>query len=189
VVNELAGLQGLVPDAVGRVLAGYAMSVPADQVIVEVGSYKGKSTAYLAYGAKNGNGAHVFAVDAWDTPGNTTGRFGYAEPSTREQFESQLRSARLWSRVTALQGFSTDIAARWHGRKIGMLFIDGDHHETNVRADFHAWEPHLADGAIVVFDDLDTPKNPGVRVVIDELADTFATHVEAERLAVGIYRR
>jgi hypothetical protein len=35
------------------------------------------------------------------------------------------------------------------------LFIDGDHRYEAVRADFAAWQPHLAPGAIVAFDDSD----------------------------------
>lgn len=180
-------LEGLITAEVGDTLSIYAAQVPADQAIVEVGSYKGKSTCYLAAGAKSGAGAKVYAVDAWDTAGNVTGRFGFAEPSTREAFERQVRSARLWSRVVPLQGFSTDIAAEWSGPPVGLLFIDADHAEHNVRADFRAWEPHLAPGATVIFDDVDTARNPGVRVVVDEVADVLGCSVEVGRLAVGRY--
>lgn len=185
---NLAELEGLIPEDVGAVLAFYAAKVPRDQAIVEVGSYKGKSTCYLATGARDGDGAHVWAVDAWDTDGNVTGRFGFAEPTTREAFERQVRSMRLWSRITPLRGFSVDVAATWEGPKIGLLYIDADHQAHNVRADFRSWEPHLQPGAIVIFDDVDTKRNPGVRVVVDELADVIGCHVEAGRLAVGTYR-
>lgn len=166
---NLDQLAGLVSADVGDTLFMYAADVPADLAIVEVGSFKGKSTCYLAAGAKAGNGARVYAVDAWDTPGNATGRFGFASPSTREAFDAQIRSARLASRITPLQGFSTDIASRWTGPKVGLLFVDGDHAESSVVADFHAWQPHLADGATVVFDDYLSPKNPGVAAAIRHL--------------------
>lgn len=185
-VEHLAELHGLIPPEVGAALADLAALVPSDQAIVEVGSFQGKSTCYLAEGAKAGDGAHVYAVDAWDLDGNVTGRFGFAEPATREAFEQQVRSARLWSRVTPRQGFSVDVAADWNGPPVGLLFIDADHHEDNVRADYRAWSPHLAAGAVVVFDDLDTPRNPGVRVVVDELVDELGLDVQvvAGQLAV-----
>lgn len=178
----LSELRGLIPDEVGEALYELAASVPADQAIVEIGSFKGKSTCYLAAGAKAGEGAKVWAVDPWDTPGNVTGRFGFAEASTREAFEAQLRSARVWSRVTPLQGFSLDVAVKWSGPPIGLLFVDGDHSEAAVRADFEAWKRHLAPGAVVAFDDLDTPKNPGVRRALEGLRLSY--EVRAERLAV-----
>lgn len=180
--ERLAALSGLVSTEVGEKLAELAAAVPAGQAIVEVGSFRGKSTCYLAAGAKDGNGARVFAVDAWDLDGNVTGRFGFAETSTRETFDAQVRAMRLAGRVTALQGFSVDVAAAWDGPPIGLLFIDGDHSAGAVRADFAAWSPHLAPAAVVVFDDYGTPKNPGVREVVESLDGDW--RIEAGQLAV-----
>jgi predicted O-methyltransferase YrrM len=182
-------LSGLIPVEVGEALAALAADVPNDQAIVEIGSFKGKSTCHLASGAKDGQGAHVWAIDPWDTPGNATGRFGFAESSTRRAFETQVRATGLGDRISAIQGFSLDVVTKWDGPRIGLLYIDGDHSETAVRADFEAWKEHLVPGATVAFDDLDTPKNPGVRIVVDELVTKGVLHdfqVEAERLAIGI---
>jgi predicted O-methyltransferase YrrM len=186
--ERLAALSGLVPTAVGEALAELAARVPADQAIVEIGSFKGKSTCYLAAGAKAGRGAHVYAVDPWDLAGNVTGRFGFAEPSTREAFDAQIRSLRLASRVTPIQGFSVEVARAWEGPPVGLLFIDGDHSAKAVAADVAAWTPHLTPDAVLVLDDLDTPKNPGVRQVFDQLASRVDWTVTAERLAVGTFR-
>lgn len=184
-MTDLDGLVGLITVDAGEVLAGLAAQVPTDRAIVEVGSHKGMSTAYLASGSKAGHGAPVFAVDPWDLPGNVYGKHGYNQPSVREQFEAQLRAARLWSRVTPTQGFSVDVAKDWTGPEIGLLFIDADHEEASVRADVAAWVPHLAADHVIVLDDLDTPRNPGVRVVADELASYgWTLTVEADRLAV-----
>lgn len=185
--ERLATLEGLVTPEVGEALAQLASVVPADEAIVELGSFKGKSTCYLAAGSKSRLGAKVFAVDPWDTDGNVTGRFGFADPSTRERFNEQVRSMRFASRVTALQGFSIDIAKQWDGPWVGLLFIDADHAEASVRADFEAWKPNLRDGATVVFDDYLSPRNPGVRQAVDSL-DLDNLHVEADWLAVGTFR-
>lgn len=185
---ELHDLQGLIPAALGEYLSDLAAAVPADHAIVECGSFKGKSTAYLAAGAKRGNGAHVFAVDPWDTPGNVTGRFGFAEPSTRAAFEQQLRSVRLWSKVTPIQAFAQDAARAWDGPPVGLLYIDSDHEYLSVREDFAAWHPHLAPGAAVAFDDYGTARNPGVARAVDEYVAARVLReftIVCERLAVG----
>lgn len=179
---SLASLQGLITPEIGDVLRSLAAEVPADQAIVEVGSFKGMSTAHLATGSKEGNGAPVFAVDAWDLPGNVYGKHGYSAPIVREEFETQLRRLRLWTRVTVIQAFSTNAAAAWAGPPIGLLFIDGDHAEAAVRADVEAWTPHLAPDHVLVFDDIDTPRNPGVRAVVDTL--DYSVEVVADHLAV-----
>lgn len=178
-------LSGLIPNDEGDALAELAAAVPEDLAIVEIGSFRGKSTAFLASGAKAGGGAHVFAVDPWDLPGNVYGKHGYSAPIVREQFEEQLRAAKLWSRVTPIQAFSVDAAGDWDGPPIGLLFIDGDHDA--VAADFAAWQPHLADEHVVALDDIDTPRNPKVREFADQLAATGAYDLEVVvpgRLAV-----
>ncbi len=179
----LEDIAGLIPNELGEALADLAEAVPADQAIVEIGSFKGKSTCYLAVGAELGGGAHVYAVDPWDTPGNVTGRFGFAEASTREAFHDQVAAAGHADHVTAIQGFSVEVAATWpKRRKIGLLYIDGDHSGAAVYADFEAWRPYLAKNATVAFDDFDTPRNPGVRMAIERLG--LDVEIIAERLAV-----
>jgi predicted O-methyltransferase YrrM len=176
-------LSGLIPNDEGTALAELAAAVPNDLAIVEIGSFRGKSTSYLASGAKNGHGAQVFAVDPWDLPGNVYGKHGYSAPIVREQFEEQLRAVKLWSRVTPIQAFSVDAAADWSGPQIGLLFIDGDH--DRVAEDFAAWHPHLAARHVVALDDLDTPRNPQVRVCADRIAAAgYTLEVVVDRLAV-----
>lgn len=179
-------LSGLIDADQGEVLRSLASQVPGDLAIVEVGSFRGKSTAFLADGARGGGGSRVYAVDPWDLPGNPYGKHGFSAPEVREDFEAQLKACRLWSRVTPVRAFSVDAAARWMGPKIGLLYIDGDHEEAAVRADVAAWSKHLAADHVIVFDDLDTKRNPGVRVVVDELADRY--HVEKVAVRYGILR-
>lgn len=176
------------PPEVCRALYELAGYVPADQAIVEIGSYKGKSACWLGAGARAGYGAHVWAVDPWDLRGNVNGRFGFSQIETRVAFGRQVDVAGVRDQITAIRGFSVEVAASWHGPPVGLLYIDGDHAESAVRGDWSAWRPHLAPGgATVVFDDLDTPRNPGVRVVVDELAPVLGCRKVAGRLAVGSY--
>lgn len=179
----LSDLTGLITPEIGGVLRHLASQVPADEAIVEVGSYKGMSTAHLATGSKEGSGAAVFAVDPWDLPGNVFGKHGYSAPIVRDEFEAQLRKLRLWSRVTPIQGFSAEVAAGWAGPPVGLLFVDGDHAEASVRSDVEAWAPHLAESHVIAFDDIDTRRNPGVRAVVDTL-DGYEVSVVADHLAV-----
>lgn len=179
----LTALAGLITPEIGGVLRRLAAEVPSDQAIVEIGSFKGMSTAHLAAGSKDGYGAPVFAVDAWDLPGNVYGKHGYSAPIVREEFEAQLRQVKLWSRVTPIRGFSIEVASAWSGPSVGLLFIDGDHAERSVRGDVEAWTPHLAEHHVVAFDDIDTPRNPGVRAVVDTLVG-YDVEVTAGHLAV-----
>lgn len=66
---DLAELDGCTDPDTYPLLRELAMGVPADQAIVEIGTYRGKSACYLADGAAAGNGAHVWTVDPHDLPG------------------------------------------------------------------------------------------------------------------------
>jgi predicted O-methyltransferase YrrM len=166
----LADLDGLISETVGLRLAELAASVPSEHAVVEIGAYKGKSTCYLAEGARIA-GSVVVAVDPWKLPGNTPGRFHFTE--ARPAFEAQVERVGLGDWIVAVTAFSTVAASGWvratGGRPIGLLYIDGSHLYADVRADFEAWFPHVANGGLIVFDDYDTPKNPGVKRFVDEL--------------------
>lgn len=186
--DRLANLRGLVSRQLGESLAALASNVPHDKAIVELGSYKGKSTCYLAAGALLGHGAHVWAFDPWDLPGNETGRHLYADPATREAFHAQVAAMGYRDRITATRAFATVAAAAWNGPPVALLYIDSDHRAKSVRADFTAWRPLLAPGAVVAFDDYGTPKNPGVADVVDDLAAQGLIHdvrIAAEHLAIS----
>ena len=155
-VTNPATLEGLITEAEGKVLADYASRVPPHLAIVEVGSYKGKSAAYLASRSE----AHIYCVDAWGLDGNTPGRFRY--DLAYEVFIWQTEPWR--DRITPIVGFSTDVAHDWT-LPIGLLWIDGSHHYLDVLADLEAWWPHVQ--GPVLLDDFDTPRNPGVRKALD----------------------
>lgn len=186
---DLSKLEGLITEEKGEALSRLAGEVPKELAIVEIGSYKGKSTCYLAQGAKQGGGAHVYAIDPWDTEGNETGRFGFAEPETFEAFEEQVKRARLKSRVTPIKGFSVNVAEDWDeqgGPDIGLLFIDGDHHREPVVADFNAFRHFLVPGkSLVVFDDYDDANHEVIEAVDEDLIK-YLSHSKVE--APGLFR-
>lgn len=150
---------GPLPSEVGHLLAVLASDVPADQAIVEVGSYLGRSTCFLASGAREGLGARVWAVDPWDLPGNRDAkRHPFTAVSTRESFHAHLEACGVADQVTPVQAFSVPAAAEWDGPPIGLLFIDAVHTYEAVSADFAAWRPHVIDGGVVAFDDANTSR-------------------------------
>lgn len=159
-----------------------ASLVPADQAVVEIGTFRGASAEVLGHGAKEGGGAHVWTVDPHDLPGyrTTTGfsrrkirrRLNFTDPEHRIAATRRLQDAGLLgSRVTVINAFSTDAAEQWSGPKVGMLYLDGDHRQGAVRLDFSAWERHLASHAIVAFDDYDPRTFPGVVATVWKLVD------------------
>jgi len=158
-------LEGLVSPFVGEELSRLAYHVQEHRAIVNLGTFKGKSACYLAAGAARGLGAHVYAVDAWDLPGNVSGRYHYT--AAYKECVKQVASTGL-KNISLVQAQSADIGWARH-LEVGLLFIDASHLYEDVKADYLAWRDLLSPGAYVVFDDYKTAKNPGVTKLIREL--------------------
>lgn len=192
--REFREVRGATPDEIGMTLADLAIQVPADQEIVELGVFQGRTALILAWGAKQGHGAHVTAIDAWDLPGNTYGPpFTDAESKTWAQY--RIRELGYSDRIHLVQHFSTEVAAHWGpgafgpggGMPVGLLFVDDDHSYTGARRAIEAWAPHLAPGATIAVDDYGHPDWPGVKEAVDDLvSEGFLAPVEIyhDRLAV-----
>lgn len=160
---ELHDIPGATPHSVCQELRALATLVPATEAIVELGVWLGRSLCYLGAGAKEGQGAKVIGIDAWDLPGQRKtyeeslrglpGSGGFTDTSVRLKASRHVVACGLADSVTLQRGFSAAAGLSWRGPKIGLLFIDADHHEPAVLADFASWRPHLADDAVVAFDD------------------------------------
>jgi len=131
-----------------------AKDVPHDQCIVEIGSYRGRSTTALALGAACGGGAFVYAIDPHDEfVGVLGGTFG---PPDQEAMYRNLTWAGVGRWVKAVNLPSTAVAPGWDRTNVGLLWIDGDHRYEAVRADIDLWYPHVVDRGIIALHDADT---------------------------------
>lgn len=126
-----------------------ALNLEDGFTVVEIGSYLGASTAFLAFAALRKSGT-VHAVDPWMN--NAMGAEG--ERDTRGEFARN--TAPFAHYIVAHQGFSSDIAAQGP-IPCDMLFIDGDHSYDAVAADLRLWLPSLKPGGILSMHDIDHP--------------------------------
>lgn len=176
------------PDDVMMALADFAAQVPGDQEIVEIGVFHGRTALQLAWGARQGQRAHVTAIDLWDMPGNTYGP-PFTEESTRRWAHHHVRNLGYSRDITLVQGFSHDVAARYEGLPVGLLFVDGDHSKQGARRDIESWAPHLAPGARIAVDDYGHPDWPGVKQAVDELvAEGVLEPIELFHSALAVTR-
>jgi predicted O-methyltransferase YrrM len=188
---ELAELDGLISAEVGEYLLKLASRVPSDQAIVELGSYRGKSTCYLATGSAESNRARVYAIDAWSEEVSAWRKSVLSElPSPLfDDFLSQIAKADVEEIVTPIRSLTALAAEGYTGEPVALLYIDGDHHQEAALADFRAWRRHLTDDAVIIFDDYGVTKNIGVTeaVTILRKSGEFLDPVQMAggRLAVG----
>lgn len=145
-----------------------ATAVPSGQDIIEVGSYLGRSTTFLALGARPGVTVH--AVDPHDEE-LTSASTGASMLNTANLFRIHMEEVGVADRVQAHRMVSLEAAASYQGEPIGLLFVDATHTEDAVVEDGRAWSAHLASGCQVAFDDITTP---AVRRGVNRLAEDGA---------------
>jgi predicted O-methyltransferase YrrM len=165
-------IEGMTHQDETRLLMKLAAEVPADLAIVEIGSWRGRTSAALAIGAREGNGAKVFAVDPFvDYTGRGVNTTFFYPADNVNHFWANLERAGVKDQVTLIQKTGIDGAKVWKKKKkeIGLLFIDGNHEYEFVKADFEAWEPFVAVDGMICMHDLD---EPGVQRVYAEAVAT-----------------
>lgn len=133
-------------------------NLPDGSILVEIGSYHGGSSRFLAHAAETNNSI-LFCVDTWKSDAMTIDH-----KDTYDEFTRNMSG--LFQHVVPLRGYSSEIAQDFD-REIDLLFIDGDHSYDGCQADVLAWFPHLAKGAVMVFHDYSWAK--GVRRVVEDM--------------------
>ena len=145
-------------------LEGYALLLlaqhgPGVGAVVEIGSYMGRSTSYLALGVKRGSRPPVVAVDHFGgSPEHQAGashesKVLVAEGTTYNQFLRNLETAAVAEHVRPIRAGSLEASRGWR-EPIRLLFIDGDHSYEASRADFAAWSPQVEGSGLIAFHDI-----------------------------------
>lgn len=156
-LDEGLGVEGLLEEREALCLYGLARRAAPLGAAVEIGSYKGRSTWFLARGLADAGGA--WPVVAFDP---------HLE-GTQEAFHANLRRTGVDGLVEAHAAFSHDAAPAFD-RPIGLLWIDGDHTYAGVRRDFEDWFPKLAVGGWLAFHDTVNHWHGPTRLVRELLA-------------------
>lgn len=124
-----------------------AKHAPSNAVIVEIGSFKGRSTVSFGFGCR-GTSKHVYAIDLFEGDNNIYGAGDFLKI-----FNYNVSSCGLSDYVTPMKMHSLEAAKKWD-RPIDILFIDGSHEYEDVKADFFAFYPFVKPGGIIALHDI-----------------------------------
>src|SRR5208282_3373796 len=141
---ELFNRPGYLHALEGKFLYWLATQVPAGGQVVEVGSFKGKSSGFLAAGLTRGG--NLACVDTWSNDA-----MPYDEPDdSMSEFLGNM--SRYRDCIDVCRGRSAEVAAGW-SRPVDLLFIDGDHSYEGCSADLTSWLPYVRCGGWLAFHD------------------------------------
>lgn len=158
-------------------------------VILEIGSWQGRSTVALASGSRAGHGVPVYAVDHFSGSIEHRVKAGDKPVWTFDAFTENVREAGVADLVRPIVAASTE-AAKTFNEPIGLLFIDGDHSYAGARGDYDAWVPKVLPGGTIAMHDtrprssFDGPHRVVSESMYGRLASPHtATTITAARLA------
>ena len=128
----------------------FVESAQPNDIIVEVGCWKGKSISYLGVEAVNsGKNIRIYAVDTWLGSDN--------EPDHRN--DEYIKSGKLFTlfkeniqslnNITPLQMTSLEASKKFEDASIYAVFIDADHRYNAVKEDIAAWYPKVKVGGFI----------------------------------------
>ena len=178
---EFAELEGWLSVPEGAVLFDLATMVPSPLVIIEVGSYRGKSTTALALGARPG--VRVYAFDPHEKHVGSNG--GVYGPGDLVAFNETMRRANTFATIFPMSCGTDLVAGSWK-KPAGLVFIDGDHTYEGCRADADGWIPHINNGGVLALDDVNLEGPKRVMEEISELSDWVVVGCVGK---VGLLRR
>jgi predicted O-methyltransferase YrrM len=138
-------------------------------VIVEIGSWLGKSSLILAKGLQDKCEPILYCIDPFPVDGDDlyshlAGTMGLLP---KEQFIINMKKNRVYDRIRLLHGYSYDFAASFSD-EIDLLFIDGDHTYDSAIRDYADWSPFLKPGGAIVFHDV-SDAYPGIVSAVKEV--------------------
>jgi len=144
---------GFLLEKEARLLGMIAACNPGDGEIIEIGSFKGKSTVMLAKVRQHYGLGPVVAIDPHNFNSVELRQHKTSEDaSSYTEFLDNIRLAGVSDHVQPIRAYSSDVALNWN-RPIRFLWIDGDHTYSGAKKDFDGFFPYVMPGGLVAFHD------------------------------------
>ena len=189
--SHFNSVKGFLDHKEGICLYNYALNSSKKGPILEIGSYCGKSTIYIATAAKKYSGC-VYSVD--HHTGSEENQVGWEyhdielfdEETGRinsfPEFMRNLRKANLLDTVVPVVSDSSLVSRYWK-IPLSMVFIDGGHTMEAALNDFNNWKDKIIKGGILaihdVFPNPDDGGRPPYEIYRKALSEKNFKEVEA----------
>ncbi len=168
-------IEGWLSDAEANELFRLARQFAPQQgaIIVELGSWKGKSSVMLAAGLLGKETPRLFCIDPFGRDENPEHQERYyadllrRDPrDVKQVFRDNIAACGLQDIVQPLKGYSFEFVTGWQ-ESIDLLFIDANHEYEAVLRDFRQWSGFVKPGGVIVFHDANG-RWPGPTRVVSE---------------------
>ena len=128
----------------------YELAYFATGPVLEIGTYRGRSTTIMARAAGAGAGASLFSVDV--------------DPHALRSGAEALAAHGVAERVVFVRGSVGALLREFEGLRPSLTFVDGDHSFDGVRRDLATIEPAVPRGGLLLFHDFHDERNADAAV-------------------------
>lgn len=167
---DIDSVKGFLDPLEGAALYARALEAAGRGVLLEIGTYCGKSAVYIGTAAKERGGV-LFTIDhhrgsdemqpGWEHHDTQTWDTRAGAMESLPFLRDTLRRAKLEEAVIPIIGRSATIARYWR-TPLAFLFIDGGHSMDNALADYEGWSAHVMPGGLMLIHDVfPDPKDGG----------------------------
>ncbi len=155
-------IKGFLAEDEGQALYRYALEASKTGPCLEVGSYCGKSTVYLATACQAGNSV-LYALDHHRGSEEHQKGEEYHDPDLFDQEINSMDSFKEFRKTINQAGLnetvipivtSSVIASKQWVTPLAMVFIDGGHSMEAAMGDYRSWAGHIVQGGILAIHDL-----------------------------------
>ena len=159
------------PNQLPYVYSEVVKKFPEGSHFVEVGAWKGASTAAMAVEIINsGKQIHFDVVDTWEGSEEHQDDHLVKENKLYEEFLRNMEPVRGY--INPIRMTSTDAAKLYADNSLDFVSIDANHEYEHVKADILAWLPKIKSGGMFAGDDFHHTW-PGVVQAVNELLPGF----------------
>lgn len=170
-------------------------SMGRDLISLEIGSYKGKTTAIMAqFGA-------VYAVDLWGNVDDGIGCYADIGQHHFVAFIQAMIRLKLIERVHPIVSTSV-VLESLPNLSLDFAFVDASHHYEDVKKDLWRVEPHISEGGLIACHDYkrdswgygdcsrsQTDPWGGVARAVDEFCETCQWKIKEHFLGIVLLER
>jgi MMP 1-O-methyltransferase len=163
-------------------------------VLIEIGSYLGRSALFLAAAIAAEKRGVLFSIDHHRGSEELQAGWPDHDPSLIDRTSGRIDSLPRFRRaiseaaaedlVIAVVGNSATVASHW-ATPAALVFIDGGHGEQPCWDDYRGWSPHVTPGGFLVFHDVFPDPALGGRPPFECFEDALASGLFLEDEAAG----
>lgn len=172
----------------GRELWSRVRELRRGDRVVEIGSFRGRSTILLAQAA--GDGVEILAIDPHGGTDRGPQEWKGKEAEARQDyqlFHQNLREHGVDARVRHLRAYSSDALGDVAG-PVHLLFIDGAHRWRPCRDDIRQWGARVPEGGVMLIHDSFSSKGV-TAALLTELLFSRTWRYEGRHQSLTRYRR